>query len=48
MKIPQAVVLTKEELMQILDGKVYAFINPGDNQEIFIMNDETYEEWTGD
>lgn len=41
MRITQVVVFTKYDLERIMDGEVYAFVNPGDNKEILIMTEET-------
>ena len=45
MKIIQAVVFTKQELENIINGEIYAFVNPGDDREILLMTDDTYSEW---
>lgn len=45
MKITQTVVFSKEDLINIINGQVYAFVNPGDDREILIMSEETFEEW---
>lgn len=44
MKITQIVVLSQEDLENIHRGQVYAFVNPGDNQEILIMSEEKSKE----
>ena len=45
MKITEIVVFKTEELARMINGRVYAFVNPGDNKEILVMSDEKYEEW---
>ena len=45
MFITEVVVFKLEELARMINGQVYAYVNPGDNKEILIMSDEKYEEW---
>lgn len=45
MKITQTVVFSTEDLNNINHGQVYAFVNPGDDREILIMSEETFEKW---
>lgn len=45
MKITQTVVFSREDLNNLIDGQIYAFVNPGDDREILIMSEETLEEW---
>lgn len=48
MKITQTVVFTKEDLNNIINGQIYAFVNPGDDREILIMSEDRFEEWKED
>lgn len=48
MIIKQVIVFSREDLERISRGQVYAFMNPGDNQEMLIMVDEKYEEMKED
>ena len=45
MKIIQTVVFTKRELENIINGEIYAFVNPGDDREILLMTGDTYSKW---
>lgn len=45
MKFTEVVVFSTEELARMINGQVYAYVNPGDNKEILVMSDEKYEEW---
>lgn len=45
MKITEVVVFKVEELASMINGQIYAYVNPGDNKEILVMSDEKYEEW---
>lgn len=45
MKITEVVVFKTEELARMINGQVYAFVNPGNNKEVLVMSDEKYEEW---
>ena len=46
MRITQVVVFSKDELASIIDGEIYAFVNPGDDREILLMTEDRYSEWT--
>ena len=45
MRVTEVVAFTKEDLESIINGRIYAFMNPGDDREILIMTDEKYEKW---
>ena len=45
MKITQVVVFSEDELKSIVDGEIYAFVNPGDDREILLMSEDRYSEW---